>query len=419
MIGFAGLSHLGLVYGLASAAKGFEVVGFDRDPALCARLSRGDFPVSEPGLDDLFSAHRARMNVTTDPADLSKCRVVFYSLDVPTDAANRSDLAPLRQLLEHTAPHLAPDATAVILSQVPPGFTRALPRLGGALHYQVETLVFGNAVERALRPERCIVGCADPRAPLPVDYAKWLGAFGCPVLPMRYESAELAKIAINFFLVSSVSTTNTLAELCERIGADWNEIVPALRLDARIGPKAYLAPGLGLAGGNLERDLVTVQALAAQHGTEAGLVSAWQRNSAYRRDWVLRLVHQRVLSRTPGARLALWGLAYKQNTRSTRNSPAVALAEALAPFVKTAFDPQVKSLGAPVANLSFAASALEACSGADALLVVTPWPEFSKVPPAEVKSALRGNVVVDPFAVLDSSACATAGLEHHRLGVRN
>ena len=159
-----------------------------------------------------------------------------------------------------------PDAVVVILSQVPPGFTRARQRAGRALHYQVETLIFGRAIERALYPERFIVGCADPTAPLPPAYRQFLDAFGCPILPMRYESAELAKISINMCLVASVSVANTLAELCEQIGADWSEIVPALRLDRRIGPHAYLTPGLGIAGGNLERDLATVCALADRAG---------------------------------------------------------------------------------------------------------------------------------------------------------
>ena len=124
----------------------------------------------------------------------------------------------------------------VVLCQVPPGFTRRLPLPPERLFYQVETLVFGRAVERATRPERYMVGCADPAKPLPKPFATLLGAFGCPILPMRYESAELAKIAINCCLVASVTVANTLAGLSERIGADWSEIMPALKLDARIGP---------------------------------------------------------------------------------------------------------------------------------------------------------------------------------------
>jgi len=117
------------------------------------------------------------------------------------------------------------------------------------LFYQVETLIFGQAVERALAPERVIVGCRDPKAALPEPYSTYLKAFDCPILPMRYESAELSKISINVCLVASIGATNMMAELCEGIGADWSEIVPALRLDRRIGRHAYLAPGLGIAGG--------------------------------------------------------------------------------------------------------------------------------------------------------------------------
>ncbi len=114
-----------------------------------------------------------------------------------------------------------------MLSQVPPGFTRALQVVSpNRLLYQVETLIFGQAVERAIHPERFIVGCVDPSQPLPQRYREVLEAFDCPILPMRYESAELAKISINFCLVASLSAANTLAEVSEAVGADWAEIVP-------------------------------------------------------------------------------------------------------------------------------------------------------------------------------------------------
>src|SRR5207253_8820951 len=127
-------------------------------------------------------------------------------------------------------------------------------------------------------------------------YAELLSAFDCPVLVMRYESAELTKISINMCLVSSVSVANTMAELCVKIGADWSEIVPALKLDKRIGEYAYLSPGLGIAGGNLERDLATVVSLANEFGTDDGVVDAWISNSRYRRDWALMVLHRVVLS---------------------------------------------------------------------------------------------------------------------------
>src|SRR5262249_44268880 len=162
-------------------------------------------------------------------AALAACELVVFARDVATDDQGRSDLGPLRTLIDHATPHTRADAVLVVLSQVPPGFTRALreqsAEQGGGRprnwYYQVETLVFGRAVERALHPERFIVGCADPTAPLPPAFKNVLDAFDCPLLPMRFESAELTKIAINMCLVSSVSVANTLAELCEAIGADW------------------------------------------------------------------------------------------------------------------------------------------------------------------------------------------------------
>jgi UDPglucose 6-dehydrogenase len=398
-IGFAGMSHLGVVTSAATAAKGFDVLAYG-EPA----------EVSEPGLPELLVANRSRIRYTKDAGALKDCSLVIVSLDVPTDAENRSDLSGLRQLIAQ----LPPVETLVILSQVTPGFTRSLNFRNA--FYQVETLIFGRAVERALNPERFIVGCADPSVPLPAAYAQWLKAFGCPVLPMRYESAELAKISINMFLVSNVATTNTLAEICEAIGADWNEVAPALRLDKRIGPHAYLGPGLGIAGGNLERDLITVRTLADQHGTDAGIVGAWLTNSRYRRDWVLRKLHETVFSKTEQPVIAVWGLAYKPDTTSTKNSPALALLESLknncgsgipAAIRAQTYDPQVKGT---------AASALDACSGAAALLIMTPWKEFSSYTAAQLRERMQGRVVIDPFAVLGGRQLKAEGFSYHRLG---
>jgi UDPglucose 6-dehydrogenase len=409
VIGFAGLSHLGLVSSFAAAARGAAVVAFDADPRRCEALARGEFPVHEPGLPDLVAAHGARVHLTARQADLARCDLVFFSLDVPTNDRNDSDLGPLEALIETAAPALRPGAVRVVLSQVPPGFTRAQ----GLDYCQVETLIFGRAVERALHPERIIVGCADPSLPLPAAYADYLARFDCPVLPMRYESAELAKIAINMFLVSSVSTTNTLAEICEVTGAEWQEIAPALRLDRRIGPHAYLSPGLGLSGGNLERDLATVRRLAAERGSDASVVDAWIANSTRRRSWVLEHLRR---ERPAGGTLAIWGLAYKPDTASTRNSPALLVLDALRGEPVTVYDPAAELDGARYPRARRAATALAACEGADVLVVMTPWREFSDVDPHAIAAAMRGRVVIDPYGAIDRSMAAHAGLTHHRLG---
>jgi UDPglucose 6-dehydrogenase len=424
MIGFAGLSHLGLVSSIATASKGFEVMAYDPDVALCRVLAQGRLPVFEPDLPALLDSSKRNIHFSADLTALNQCQLIIFSRDTPTDDHNRSDLSGLQQLIEAVAQHAAPNTTLVILSQVTPGFTRkmaasltrVLNERNSQLFYQVETLIFGRAVERALSPERTIVGCSDPAAPLPALYAQWLGSFDCPILPMRYESAELAKISINMCLVAAVTTANTLAELCERIGADWSEIMPALKLDKRIGQYAYLNPGLGIAGGNLERDLMTVSSLAREFGTDFGVVEAWLVNSRHRRDWTLRMLHQAVISQHSDPVIAVWGLAYKEHTRSTKNSPALALLESLAGFAIRAFDPQVRLTPESRPRFMQAASALEACQGADVLVIMTPWPEFASVEATELEGAMRGRVIIDPFGVLNRRQPAQSGFLHYRLG---
>src|SRR5687767_9393541 len=291
-VGFAGLSHLGLVSAAAAAARGFDVVGYDENPTLCGEISDGRLRVHEPGLPELIAAHRDQLRFSPDASALSSCDVVFIAIDVPTDAHDRSDLAPVGALLARVAAVARPGTAIVVLSQVTPGYTRAartaVERGGAILYYQVETLIFGRAVAQATAPERFMVGCADPAAPIAPALRVFLESFACPILPMRYESAELCKISINMFLVTQVATTNMLAEISERIGAEWREIAPALRLDRRIGQYAYLGAGLGIGGGNLQRDMATIKSIAAEHGADANLVDAWASNSEYRREWALR-----------------------------------------------------------------------------------------------------------------------------------
>jgi UDPglucose 6-dehydrogenase len=417
VVGFAGMTHLGLVSASAVAARGFDVVCFDADRALIDRLMRRDWPVLEPGLDELIRGNGARQRFAATRGDLAACDVVYVAPDVPTDDQGASDVAGLTALIHDVAAAMRPTAVMVVLSQVPPGYTRALGVLPpGQLYYQVETLVFGQAVERAMKPERTIVGCADPAAPLDARFRAVLDAFGCQILPMRYESAELAKISINCCLVASVTVGNTLAELCEKIGADWSEIAPALKLDRRIGPYAYLTPGLGIAGGNLERDLATVQRLSQAHGTEAGLIAAWLHNSRHRRDWPLRQLQACVLAHTAEPLIGILGVTYKENTHSIKNSPSVALIKALTGCRIQVFDPVVRPAAEWHSRMTISDDALATSDRADALVIMTPWPQFRALKPAHIAGRLRGRVVVDPFSMLDRAAAAAAGLEHVVLG---
>ena len=416
IIGYAGMTHLGLNSGVAAADKGFELVCYDPDPLLITALARGELPVTEPDLPELLQKNTHRIKFTADANALTACDLVYVAPDVPTDDAGRSDLERIDALIRQVEAVVRPDAVMVILSQVPPGFTRARQRPGCLLHYQVETLIFGRAMERARFPELFIVGCADPLKPLPFALSHFLGRFVCPILPMRYESAELAKISINMCLVASVGVANTMAELCEQTGADWSEIVPALKLDRRIGPFSYLSPGLGIAGGNLERDLATVLTLSERHETDSGIVSAWAANSQHRKDWAWRVLNKLVLTRHPQAKIAVLGLAYKEDTNSTKNSPSLALLTHIADRSVVVYDPVVSVASAGI-TFTEATSALEAIQNADVVCIMTPWAEFKKLSPPDIVQRMRGRLLIDPYRVINDQAAQSAGLRYVTLGV--
>lgn len=415
VIGYAGMTHLGLLSAAAAAAQGFRTIAFDPDPALIERLNRGELPVNEPGLPGLIEANKANLVFSADVSALADCAATYVADDVPTDDRGQSDLSPIRAMVDRIKPKLAADAVLVILSQVPPGYTRALPMSPARLYYQVETLVFGRAVERATQPERFIVGCADPRQPLNASLRTFLESFSCPILPMAYESAELAKISINFCLVASITVANTLAEVCEQVGANWSDIAPALKLDARIGKSAYLSPGLGIAGGNLERDLRTIIQIGENKNTDVGVVKAWLTNSAHRKDWSWHVLRDEVLKDNPSAKIAVLGLAYKENTHSIKNSPSLALLEHLRGKTITVHDPVVPATVAPWTT--GAADPVATATDADVLAIATPWPQYRQIKPSDLARVMKGRTLLDPYRVLDGAACAAAGFTYYTLGM--
>lgn len=414
-VGFAGLSHLGIVSGCAAAEKGFNVVGYDDEAAVVDALAGGTLPVVEPDLPETFERNIDRLTFTSKPADLTVCDIVYISRDVPTDDQGISDVSAISDLIERVRPYIRQDAVIVMLCQVPPGFTRKLSDADPRFYYQVETLIFGRAVQRALRPERLIIGAADATQPLPEAFNSVLSVFNCPILPMRLESAELAKISINMCLVASIGVANTMAGVCETVGADWSEIVPALRLDARIGPSAYLKPGLGLAGGNLERDLATVINLADAHDRDHGIVDAWIANSNIRKHWAYEMLATLVLDDKPQARIAILGLSYKENTHSVKNAASLTFLSRLVGHDTVVYDPVVDGAKAAPGSV-VATSAMDAVADADVVVLMTPWPEFSTLNSSAVASAMRGRVMIDPYALIDRKDAVAAGFSYATLG---
>ncbi len=417
-IGFYGMTHLGLVSAVAAAAKGYAVICYDHDQHLIEQLQQQCYPINEPNFEQLLQALQANVQFTASLEQLIDAELIYVAIDVPTDSSNQSQLAPIRDALQCLKPRLRSSQVVVVLSQVAPGFMRSMQFPAHQLYYQVETLIFGRAIERASHPERLIIGCANPAQKLPEILQHFLQSFNCPILTMRYESAELTKVSINMYLVASVMTSNTLADLAAAIGADWEEVVPALRLDKRIGEYAYLNPGLGISGGNLERDMVTILQQSQRHQVHADLVKTWLDDSEYYKNWVFRCLKTHVLAKHSTPVIAVLGLAYKANTHSIKNSPALQLLNSLK---KTAcaklitHDPVVK--GDALSDIVTAATPIEALNAADVVIVMTPWPAYAALTVNDFLAQMQGRVLIDPHHVYEHADFIKAGFSVYTLGV--
>ena len=410
-IGFCGMSHLGLCYSAAAAEKGFNVICFDFDGQKISKLKKNNIDIEEPDLKKLIQKNKNKIIYTDDLSVLSNCSFVYYSSDVNTDHKGKSDKKALKTNLEELILNLEFNIPLIILSQVPPGFTRKYLRIKNNIYYQVETLIFGEAISRALLPERFIVGTNNSNESLPININRFLKTFKCPILIMNYESAELAKIAINCYLASSVSTTNTLAEISNKIGAQWDEIVPTLKLDKRIGKYAYLSPGLGIAGGNIERDLNTIEGIGDKISSNTEFISSIINLSAYSKKWMYRTIKPFINNNN---NICILGLSYKENTNSIKNSASIELIKKIKNSNINVYDPLVKKIN--MGQINHKTSTNNAIKGSNILVIATPWDEFKLLDLKKIKSLMKGNIILDPYRVLNEELAVNLGFIYYSVG---
>lgn len=398
IIGFAGLSHLGFVSLCAAASKGCNIIAYDFH--IDAKvISANKIDINEPGLNSIFKKNKKRIKITTNIQDLSKCDLIYISKDVPTNSNGKSDLKPIKKIIKHLS-FLKDKPRLIILSQVNPGFTRKLNWNKKKLFYQVETLVFGNALKRALKPERIIIGSNNSNEKIDSKLESFLNKFKCPILNMNYESAELAKISINMFLVSSITTTNLLSELSNRIGAHWADISKALKLDRRIGGHAYLSPGLGISGGNLERDISSVIQMNNKMNLDSKMFEYWKKKSRYYKHWPIRKFLE-LRKKIKINNISILGLTYKPDTDSLKNSPSLELIDRLKKeYSLTLYDPVIKTLMSK--NYSFSESIFDAVKNSELIFIMTPWEQFKTLNSKKITRILSNKIIIDPFEVIDN-----------------
>lgn len=241
-IGFAGMTHLGLYSAVAAMEKGFEVA----------------------------------------TSGFKGCDFVYITLDIEEDENDNIYPQFISDLVQEVSDELHDcNIPIIIMSQVPPGFCRKIDR--DNIFFQVDTLRIKDALDRALRPEQIVIGAPFNPKEIPLSLRKYWSSFECPVFMTNYESAEMVQKAININLAAQVSVTNTLEEICEVVGAVWEDVARALRHDKRIGPHAYLVPGNGLSSSHLRRDIQTIRKIGEKHGINTDVVRSFIEHSKYRK----------------------------------------------------------------------------------------------------------------------------------------
>ena len=412
-IGFCGMSHLGLCYSTAAAEKGFQITCFDFDDKKIKNLKSSNLDIEEPDLKNLINKNKNKLMYSNNILDLSSCDFVYFSFDVNTDSKGKSDKKLLINNLENLILKLDKNIPLIILSQVPPGFTRNFFKIRKKLYYQVETLIFGNAMHRALHPERFIIGSSNSLDVIPVPITFFLKSFNCPILIMSFESAELSKIAINCYLASSLSITNTLSELSDSLGGSWDEIIPTLQLDKRIGKFAYLKPGLGISGGNIERDLATIKSIGLTNNVNVQCIDSMIELSKYSKQWLYRNIRKHI-DNNINLKISVLGLAYKENTNSIKNSPSIELLKKIKTSRVQVYDPLVKSIN--IEEIIMSNSALEAVKNSDILVIATPWEEFKSLDLNKIKEHMNGNIIIDPYKILNEVSLKKLNFIYYSIG---
>lgn len=401
-VAFVGMDHLGMVSSAVAARMGHEVLTVGDSDALF-----------EPQLVDLLASAKDHIHPVMDLPELRQCEIIFISSDIG-DRYGHGDMEKWRKHIEFVAEiALAPEAIMVILSQTPPGFVRSCSAVvaSGRLFSQLDTLVFGEAVSRAMNPEQVLIGYAGPWEQIPTQSRETLLTFyhgGSWPLPkfVSYEAVEMAKISINAMLAASITMASTLAELGANYRVDWRDVQAVLRADKRIGSHAYLTPGLGIGGGHMMRDLSWMQ---SEDRLRSSIARTCIDRSGYDQFWL-----DRQLTLYPGDQpVAIWGLTYKVNTSSIVDSPAFAVMDRNRHLTFRVHDPvaRVEFINMPATQFTYLADTLE---GAGVVLILTPWDIYRSS--SELLLSYEHLMVLDPYRVVGDEVAKALGRNYCTLG---
>ena len=428
-----GTGYVGLVTGTCFADSGNDVACVDIDASKIERLNNGDVPIYEPGLTEMIvrNVKAERLTFTTNAAEVvpdAKC--VFIAVGTPQGDDGSADLSYVFAAAEGIAPMLADDAIVVIKSTVPVGTNRlVMEKLRELTGRQVdvasnpEFLKEGCAIEDFIKPDRVVVGVTRPEVADVIRelYAPFLRT-AHPFLTMGLESAEMTKYVANCMLATKISFINEMANLCERVGADINEVRHGIGHDQRIG-FSFLFPGVGYGGSCFPKDVRAMIAVGQRHDSETNILGAVDDVNNRQKHVLFQKLDRHFGGNWDGRRVAVWGVAFKPRTDDIREAPAIELIQRL-----LAVGAQVQ-VHDPVAldnarkvfgdKITYCDQELDALEGADALAICTEWNEYRNPDFDVMRKQLAEPVIFDGRNLYSPVKMSALGFRYSGIGIGN
>jgi UDPglucose 6-dehydrogenase len=430
-VAMIGSGYVGLVSGACFADFGHHVTCVDKNADKIAALKNGVMPIYEPGLADLVSTNFAagRIVFTTELAEAVRAAdAVFIAVGTPSRRGDgHADLSYVYAAAREVAGALAGFTVVVTKSTVPVGTGDEVERIIREVRPQADVAVVSNpeflregaAIRDFKHPDRIVVGSEDPRArAVMAELYRPLYLNASPILHTGRRTAELIKYAANAFLATKITFINEIADLCERVGADVQQVARGMGLDNRIGTK-FLHAGPGFGGSCFPKDALALIKTAQDHGISLRIVETMVAANDVRKRAMARKVADALAGEVRGATIALLGLTFKPNTDDMREAPSIALVTALQDMGAhiRAFDPigmdQAKGV---LDGVVYCDSAYSCAEGADALVIVTEWEQFRALDLDRLKKTMRRPILIDLRNVYQAEEVAKRGFHYDSVG---
>jgi len=431
-VAVVGTGYVGLVAGTCFAELGHRVVCVDNDQNKLATLRTGKLPIYEPGLEEMVPKNvaRGRLVFTDDLAQAVRdSEVVFIAVGTPPGEDGSADLRYVIAVAEAVAESLNGFKVVVMKSTVPIGTcdkVRAIIASKSKEHFAVvsnpEFLREGVAVPDFMRPDRIVVGASDEKAvevmrrlyrPLTADGAKFI--------LMDVRSSEMTKYASNSMLATRISFMNEIANLCEKVGADVENVRRGMGSDGRIGP-AFLKAGVGYGGSCFPKDVAALIQTAREYTSEVGILHAAVATNEKQKTKLVGAIKEDLGEDLRGKKIALWGLAFKPQTDDMREAPSVPLCEGLieAGAQVVAYDPAARHTARVVLGdtITYAEDPYQGLEGADALCLVTEWSEFTAPDWERMWALMRDHFVYDGRNLWEPKEVSSQGFKYRGIGRR-